>query len=125
MRYWGAPTQSVPPALWPDAAVANPTPEGLASTPITINATNYGSAFKYEKILNAAVMACAPLAPSRDLEISIDGNAGNEIGHSMRRGLIAIGGTSGDAVGGGPAAFPGLLESGGVQFRIRTRDRRR
>ena len=32
-------------------------------------------------------------------EILVDGNAGNEIGHTMRRGLIAIGGKSGDATG--------------------------
>ena len=32
-------------------------------------------------------------------EILIDGNAGNEIGHAMRRGLIAIGGRAGDAAG--------------------------
>jgi formylmethanofuran dehydrogenase subunit C len=32
-------------------------------------------------------------------EILIEGNAGNEIGHSLRRGLIAIGGDAGDAVG--------------------------
>ena len=32
-------------------------------------------------------------------EILIDGNAGHEIGNSMRRGLIAIGGTAGDALG--------------------------
>jgi formylmethanofuran dehydrogenase subunit C len=28
--------------------------------------------------------------------IIIDGDAGNEIGHTMRRGMIAIGGTAGD-----------------------------
>ena len=32
-------------------------------------------------------------------EILIDGNAGNEIGHTMRRGLIAIKGDAGDGVG--------------------------
>lgn len=33
--------------------------------------------------------------------ILIHGNAGNEIGHSMRRGLIAVGGNAGDVVGYG------------------------
>lgn len=32
-------------------------------------------------------------------EILIHGDAGNEIGHTLRRGLIAVGGRSGDAVG--------------------------
>lgn len=32
-------------------------------------------------------------------EILIAGNAGNEIGHTMRRGFIAVGGRSGDAPG--------------------------
>ena len=32
-------------------------------------------------------------------EILVDGNAGNEIGHSMRRGLIAVAGTIGDLSG--------------------------
>jgi formylmethanofuran dehydrogenase subunit C len=32
-------------------------------------------------------------------EILIDGDAGNEIGHTLRRGLIAVGGRAGDAIG--------------------------
>lgn len=32
-------------------------------------------------------------------EIHIHGNAGNEIGHTMRRGLIAVAGNAGDALG--------------------------
>jgi formylmethanofuran dehydrogenase subunit C len=32
-------------------------------------------------------------------EIVIEGNAGNEIGHAMRRGLIVVGGAVGDFVG--------------------------
>jgi formylmethanofuran dehydrogenase subunit C len=32
-------------------------------------------------------------------EILIGGDAGNEIGHTLRRGLIAIGGSCGDAAG--------------------------
>lgn len=32
-------------------------------------------------------------------EILIDGDAGNELGHSMRRGLVAVAGNAGDLVG--------------------------
>jgi formylmethanofuran dehydrogenase subunit C len=32
-------------------------------------------------------------------EILIDGNAGNEVGHTLRRGLIAVRGQAGDAIG--------------------------
>lgn len=32
-------------------------------------------------------------------EILIDGDAGNELGHTLRRGLIVIGGNAGDAIG--------------------------
>lgn len=32
-------------------------------------------------------------------ELLIDGDAGNELGHTLRRGLIAVGGKAGDAIG--------------------------